>query len=181
MNILISQQDTLIQYYTMATTDTLQSRVRNVNLFAQFAATLSYMSNLFSGWSVTEPGDPMVCKEVQVSLTDTALGTLRDMSKSHNSPILNRVAIPSIFTSTGMILSLQEQQQIVDHFGKKLNFFNFAMRDSFSTFIEERIGLLTIHTLTNTKTPSDYRGLFHIFPGGCVDIEYYRTKISNSE
>ena len=177
VSILIVQQDALIQYYTSVVADTQFYRVANVVSFAQFAATFSYMNTLFSTWKVSEPGDPTVCKESLISLTDAALGTLRDMSKGHNTPILNRFAVVSYFTSTGALLGIQDRQAIADHFGQNINVFNFAMRDSFSSFIEERIGLLTINMLTNINDSKDYRGLFHVFPGGCSDAEYYQSMI----
>ena len=177
-NLLIVQQDNLIQYFTSMTSETLLERIRNVQDFASFAAKFSYFNNLFSSWSVSESGDPMMCKEFQMNLTDSNLGVLRDMSKSHNTPIMSRVAIPSFFTSSDILLNLADQKVILDQFGSNLNVFNYAMRDSFSNFIEERIGILTIQLL-HVADFSDYRGIYHIFPGGCSDVEAYRSKISS--
>lgn len=176
--LLIAQQDTLIQYYTTVSTETQSARIQNAQSFAGFSAKFTYFNNLFNYWNVSETGDPMVCKEVQINLTDSTLGNLRDMSKSHNTPILSRAAVPGFFSSTDSVLSLADQQQLMAHFGNNLNVFNFAMRDSFSTFIEERIGLLTIQMLSNLADEKEYRGIFHIFPGGCSDIEIYRPMLS---
>lgn len=178
-NILILQQDTLIQYYTSITAETLLARLDNVLSFASFAAKFSYFNTLFSNWKISEPGDPMVCKEFQMNLTDHNLGSLRDMSKSHNTPIVSRVAIPSYFSSSQTLLSLAEQQQILTHFGDNLAVFNFAMNYSFSSLTEERIGILTIQMVQNENDATDYRGIFHIFPGGCFDVEVYRPLISS--
>ncbi len=177
MNLLIIQQDKLIAYYTTVISETLAQRISNVQDFAHFAATLTYFNTLFSPWNVSEPGYPMVCKEVQISLSDSALGTLREMTKNHITPILSRSAVPGFFTSSANGLSMLEQQQLVAHFGNNVNVFNFALRDSLSSNIEERIGLLTIQTLTSTTNEADYRGIFHIFPGGCTDLDNYRPKI----
>lgn len=177
---LIVQQDTLISYYTTVIAETLMQRVANVQDFANFGATFAYFNTLFNSWNVSETGDPMVCKEVQISLTDATLGTLRDMTKSHNTPILSRAAVPGFFTSNVNGLSIEDQQRLVSHFGNNINIFNFALRDSLSSNIEERIGLLTIQALTNVANESDYRGIFHIFPGGCGDVDLYRPKIGRA-
>lgn len=180
VDLLIIQQDTLIKYYTTVIAETLTQRIANVQDFANFAATLTYYNTLFSPWNVSEIGDPMICKEVQINLSNTTLGTLREMTKNHITPILTRSAVPGFFTSSSDGLSLQDQQRLVAHFGNNLNIFNFALRDTFSSNVEERIGLLTIQILTNTAIESDYRGIFNIFPGGCADVDQYRPKIGRA-
>lgn len=177
VNLLITQQDTLIQYYTTVTAETLYARVENVHQFAGFVSKFAYLNTLYNFWNVSEGGDLMACKEVQINLTDSTLGSLRDTSKNHNTPISSRVAIPGFFSSVDTIMSLADQQTLISQFGNNLNIFNFAMRDSFSSFIEERIGLLTIQMITNTADNSDYKGIFHVFPGGCSDVDHYRPKV----
>lgn len=178
VGLLTQQQDTLIQYYSAVTAESQVARIQNVQKFASFVAKFAYFNTLFSSWNISEPGNPMVCKEVQFRLNDTVLDSIRDMSKSHSTLILSRTAIPGFFSSSDNVLSLAEQQQLTAHFGSNLNLFNFVMRDSFSSYIEERIGLLTLQLLTNAADDQDYRGIFHIFPGGCQDVDLYRPLIS---
>jgi hypothetical protein len=178
LNALKKQQDNFIKYYTAVSVDTVNYRLTNAHYFAGFIAKLSFMNTLFSNWTIADANPELLCTEITVDATVQGIRNLHEKSSSHNSPVLNNKVVSSYYTSTGMELSDMEKQEISKHIGTNMNSLNFGIQHSTILGNNKQVQVLIIMILTNIKDAKDFRGIYHLFPGSCGDIDLLAPYIS---
>lgn len=172
------QQDRFIKYYTTLSVQTINARLINAVQFTTFASKLVFMNTLFKAWNVSDGSKVLRCTDINMNINIDALDKLRTFGTLHNSPVLRNQSVSSYFTSDSLELSMQDKEDITNHFGGNINSLDYILKNTALIGASKTLSVILMLILTNTANAEDYKGIFFDFPGTCGDVEFYSSKVS---